>query len=119
MITTIIFKSLLTFFAIYGLVQLVKDICTFCTDIYKSKEKCTLVIKVRNGENSLEYTVRMLIWKFLSSSSGGYVPEILIVDMGSDDLTEQIAKRLCREYSFIYYTTSELYEKAKGNNDEI
>lgn len=119
MVTTIIYKSLLTFFALYGLVQLIKDVINFCTDIFNDKEKCTLVIKVKNGENSLEYTVRMLVWKMLGSSSLGYIPEILIVDMGSDDMTEKIAKKLCDEYSFIYYTTSELYEKAKGNKDEI
>ena len=98
---------------------MIKDIIDFCNEYYNDKKKCTLVIKVKNGENSLEYTVRMLIWKFLGSSSGGYIPEILIVDMGSDDMTEQIAERLCRQYHFIYYTTAELYEKAKGNSDEI
>ncbi len=119
MITTIVIRSIVTFFFIYGFVQLIKDIIAFSTDAYKERKKCTLVIKVKNGESSLEYTIRMLIWKFLSSSSGGYIPEILIVDMGSDDLTEKIAKKLCNDYSFIYYTTSELYEKAKGNKDEI
>ncbi|MBR5507850.1 MAG: hypothetical protein IKV88_07385 [Clostridia bacterium] len=119
MITTIFFKSLLTFFAIYGFVQILKDVYCFCIGVYRDKEKCTFVIKVKNCENSLEYTVRMLIWNFLSSSSGGYIPEILIVDMGSDDMTGQIAKNLSCEYSFIYYTTYELYEKSKGNKDEI
>ena len=110
----IVFKSLCTFFVIYGLVRFIGELVE---ELFRQKSKSTdymVVIKVKNSENTIEGTVRTLVWKFLNISSGGYIPDILIVDMGSSDNTLDIVKKLCDDYSFIYYTTAELYEKAKG-----
>ena len=68
-----------------------------------------VIIKVRNREKDLEYIVRSVVWRNLKQSGGGFVPNVLIVDMGSDDSTAAIARALADDYSFIYYITQEEY----------
>lgn len=111
----IIIKTLLTFFSVYGIFHFVKDIYTeFVAKNNFASNDIAVVIKVMNAAESLESTVRTIILKCLTNSYGGYIPDIIIVDMGSDDDTEMISKRLSDDYSFVYYTTYELYKKAKG-----
>ncbi|MBQ4526557.1 MAG: glycosyltransferase [Clostridia bacterium] len=110
----IIFKSLLTFFVIYGLFHFIKDLYgEFVTEKKYNSEDIAIVIKVKNSAESLEATVRAIILKCLTNSYGGYIPDIIIVDMGSDDDTEEISQKICNDYSFVYYTTYDLYMKAK------
>ena len=109
---TIVLKSIVTFLAFFGFVQLVKEIFNYIISEDDSNEYI-VVIKVKNSENTLEAAVRTVILKSLRDSSGGYIPEILIVDMGSEDATPQIAQKLCDDYSFIHYTTEEQYNNAK------
>lgn len=117
---SVLIKSFITFLAIYGFVQLIKDVIDFCAMPSGDNANDTvIVIKVKNSEETLEGAVRSVIWKCLKSSFWGKIPDILIVDLGSDDSTAQIAQKLCEDYSFIYYTTEDLYNKAKGYDDEI
>lgn len=106
-------RTFITFFAIYGLTQLIRDIVLFFAK-GKDNPKPTVVVKVLNAEESLEAVIRSLVWKTIKLTNGEFMPDILIVDMGSGDSTEEIAKRLCRDYSFISYTTKEIYEKIKS-----
>ena len=117
---TVLIKSFITFLAIYGFVQFIKDVIDFfAMSSVGNKNDTVIVIKVKNSEETLEGAVRSVIWKCLKTSFWGKIPDILIVDLGSDDSTALIAKKLCDDYSFIYYTTEELYNKAKGYDDEI
>lgn len=109
----VLLKTCITFFAVYGLFSLSKDLLHEIFKRDKLHDDVAIVIKVKNAGESLENTVRTIILKCLSVSFGGHIPDIIIVDMGSDDDTFKIAQKLCDDYSFIYYTTYELYEKAK------
>ena len=110
----VIFKTIITFLSLYGFVHLIKDIISeFTGKSNKCNDDIAVVIKVKNAEQSIEATVRNIILKCLSNSFGGYIPDIIIVDMGSDDDTAIIAQKLCDDYTFVYYTTYDLYEKAK------
>lgn len=113
-------KSIITFFVIYGIVYFVKEIIKFFTlQTGSNNEDLFVVIKAKNSQDTLEMTVRNIIWTFLNKSQGGYIPDILIVDMDSTDETLNIAKKLSQNYNFVYYTTNTLYEKAKVRDDEI
>lgn len=117
---TVIIKSLVTFFAIYGFVEFAKALYNcFAVPSNNPENDLVIVIKVKNSEETLEAAVRSVIWKCLNCAYGGKIPDILIVDLGSDDATAEIAKKLCDDYSFIYYTTDDLYRKAKGKQNEI
>ena len=116
--TDAIVKTLVTFFAVYGLMGFVREIIDFFFSPKRVYEDLVVVVKVLNSQDTLEATVRMILWKCLSHSHGSFTPNILIVDLGSSDDTPQIAKRLCNDYSFIEYTTNELYLKSKNIQKE-
>lgn len=110
----LIAKTIISFLVIYGFIALVKSVFSVVFSPKGSYDDIVVVVKVLNSEESLEATVRMILWKCLKFTHGGFVPNILIVDMGSTDSTAEIAKRLCADYSFIEYTTAELYNQAKN-----
>lgn len=111
----ILFKSVVTVLVIYALIDIFHKIivAVFLPEAYKN-ENTFVVIKVKNHEATLEGIVRTLIWKYLNLNNGGYIPDILIVDTGSDDETRLIAERLSNDYSFVFYTTEEQFEKMKN-----
>ena len=117
---SIILKTIMSFFVIYGFANLCKDIFIYLLN-NKSKDttETIIVMKVRNSQDTLENAVRSVIWKCLNQNNGGRIYDILIVDLGSFDDTALIAKKLSEDYSFVHYTTEELYKKAKGESDEI
>ena len=112
----IIFKTLVTFLTIYALMDI---FIRFVEHIFDSEPEISkdmfVVIKVVNQEERLEGIVRSIIWKELNVENSGSVPNIVIVDMGSEDCTRLIGERLADDYSFIYYVTSEEYEKFKDD----
>ena len=111
----IIIKTAVTFFAIYGFVCVIKDIAEFFVANQRLDDDIVVVIKVKDAAGSLEATVRLIMWRWLAITHGSHVPNILIVDLGSTDETAGIAKRLSADYSFIQYTTKELYDKSKSD----
>ncbi len=116
----VIIKCVLTFLVIYGFVNLIRDLFDFfLTEKNNNPTDTIIVIKVKNSAETLEGAVRSVILKALKHTYSPIVPDILIVDLGSEDETSIIAKKLCEDYPFIYYTTEELYNKAKGYKDEI
>ena len=114
----IVFKTVITFLAIYAVLDMViKLIDAFFGDKDAGDKRIFVVVKVLNQEKNLEYIIRSIIWKNLTSAKGGKLPAVLIVDMGSDDETSQIAMRLANDYSFIYYTDYKDFEKFKNSFD--
>lgn len=111
----IFWKAAVTVLVIYAVIDIVRRMVTA---VFRKKPAISddvfLVLKVKNQQSTLEGVVRALIWKHLRLNIGGFVPNILIVDMGSDDDTAEIAKRLCDDYSFIYFTTEEQYNGMKN-----
>ena len=111
---TIFWKAAVTVLVIYAVIDIARR---FFMAVFRKKpyisDDIFLVVKVKNQQDNLEGIVRLLIWKHLKLTAGGYVPNILIVDLGSQDDTAEIALRLCDEYAFIYYTTAEQYNKMK------
>ena len=116
----LIVRTVVTFFALYGLYKMTSDIFSFFAE-YNSCHKYgpVIVVKVKNHEESLECVIREIVFRSMKSAYTSDVPDILIVDFGSDDSTPEIARRLAGDFSFVYYTTAELYIKAlSSDNDE-
>lgn len=110
----ILFKSVITLLVIYALINIFQKILMsiFSPEPYKN-ENVFIVIKVKNHETTIEGVVRTIIWRYLKTEQGGCIPNILIVDTGSEDDTKIIAEKLSKDYSFVYYTTEEDFEKMK------
>ena len=113
----ILLKSVVTVLVIYAVIDILRNIifCFAGIDKY-TDNNAFIAIKVKNNDDELEGVVRRIIWHELKLTNGGYVPTILIVDMGSTDDTRKIALKLCDDYDFIYYTTEDEYIKIKENN---
>ncbi len=111
----ILFKTIITFLVFYAVIDIVSKLFSM---IFVRKPYCNedvfVILKVKNQETNLEYLIRTLIWKNLSISRGGYIPNVIIVDMGSDDNTKLIGEKLACDYSFIHYMTNDDYLKFKG-----
>lgn len=115
----IVLRSLYSFFLIYGIWSFFRNIVRYmCTSSFERCDEFAVVIKTRNSEETLEATVRSLICRILKDTKQCCVPDIIIVDFGSDDSTCEIAKKLSEDYSFVYFTTYELYNKTKGQKTE-
>ena len=112
----ILLKSIITVLVIYAVIDIAKNIVLyFISRKMGSADNVFIAIKVKNHQEHLERIIRKIIWQYLNLNNGGFIPSILIVDQGSTDDTPNIALRLCDDYSFIYYTTQEEYEKLKGD----
>lgn len=114
----ILLKSIITVLVIYALLDIAKNFVLYLIGIKNGVENVFIAIKVKNNQEQLEGIVRRIIWQQLKMSNGGYIPTILIVDMGSTDDTRNIALKLCDDYSFIYYTTEDEYIKLKSEDTE-
>lgn len=110
----IICKTVITFLVVYAVIDIFIRFISLklCPKVF-CNEDIFVVLKVCNQEEHLEGIVRSIIWNELNITNGGVVPNIVIVDMGSEDCTRLIGERLSDDYSFIYYTTVDEYEKFK------
>jgi len=106
-------KSVITFLVIYFIIETgIKLVKFFLSE--KERKDIFVFIHVKNQENNIEYIVRCTILNYLHKYGGRTVPYIVIVDKGSEDNTYEIAKKLCHDYDFLYYTTSDEYENFKN-----
>ena len=96
--------SVVSFFALYGIIQLVKNIFLLFTN---PRDDFYLIIKVKNQQDSVEYLIRDAIWRNLGRHR--FIPRVYIVDNDSTDDTINILRRLEREYEFITVLTKDEY----------
>ena len=109
----ILLKSFATFSVIYFIIELAtKTVKLIFND--EDKKDVFVFIHVKNQEDTIEYVVRCTAINYLHKYGGRTVPYIVIVDRGSEDQTPVIAQKLCSDYDFIYFTTSEKYEEFKN-----
>lgn len=107
----IIWKVFVTFLIIYFLFDVAEKIAAFkaCD---RKKEK-VIIIKVKNRAGDIEGVIRGLVWRCLKDSFGGFVPYIIVIDMGCRDETMEIVRRLSSEYSFLIPMTLDEYEQIR------
>lgn len=113
---SVFFKSVFCFLSVYAVIDITRRLIGLAFSKNPAvKDDVFVVIKIKKHTKCIEGVVRSIIWQSLSLGGGGFVPSILIVDMGTDSETAQIAQKLCDEYGFIYYTTEEKYESMKDS----
>ena len=111
----IFWKALVTVLVIYAVVDIVSRFLEAVLNPKSYNNNDTfVVIRVKNQEKNLECAVRSVVWQCLKVSRGERIPNILIVDGGSSDETPEIAQKLCSQYSFVFYTTEDHFEKMKN-----
>ena len=85
----------------------------------KSTKDVFVFIHVRNQEENIEYIIRCTIFNYLHTYGGRIVPYIVIVDKGSSDKTEIIARKLSKDYDFVYYATEDEYNQFKKDIESV
>ena len=108
-ITSNIFAdALFWFFAVIGVFSLISDISTLiCSYFSKTEPNASIVISVKNQQDSIEATMYNLIRSASRMFCRKNQPKIIVVDLGSDDDTLKILSFFRREYDFIEVTDAE------------
>ena len=103
MMNQVLIQSTVTFFAVFGLIELVRKLVARFL-VQKDESGRFIVLTVKDQQDTVEALIRSCVFQSLARSRGSEVPKILVVDMGSVDETPNILSRLENEYSFIYVT---------------
>ena len=106
-------KSVITFLVVYSIIDIFLKLLKIF-DVKNCTKEMFVFIHVKNQEESIEYIVRNTIFQYLNKFGGRQVPYVVIVDKGSEDKTSEIAKKLCDDYDFLYYTTIDKYLEFKN-----
>lgn len=104
--TDVFFPALICFFAIFGIIQLAKNIYN---EVCKNSNEFFIVISVKNQQDYIEDIIRTTVWKSLHRLGGREVPQIYVVDCGSTDETLDILSRICDNYDFVTVLSREEY----------
>ena len=101
-----IFKAFCIVTIIFCVVTVVKKFIYSCKKTNFFNHNCFVIIKINDCKNEIEGIIRNVIWKSLSISNGGFIPNILVVDNGMCIETLEIVRKLMNDYSFIFYITT-------------
>lgn len=107
----IIIKSLCIVLLIYAVITIISK---FVETSKKPSKIYFAVIKIDETTDNIEMLLRSIIWKSLSISGGGFVPNILVVDGGANEEVINIVFKLAKEYEFIYYIKEDEYNEFRS-----
>lgn len=107
--SSILLKTTITFLVVYAVIDIISGFLTYLFKNSSCKNDVFVFIHVKNQEKTIEYIVRSTIINYLNKYGGRIVPFIVIVDKGSIDQTEDISRKLCKDFEFVYYTTYDKY----------
>ncbi len=83
--------------AIYGLIEIVRNIIYLYTYTKLKSDGIYLIIAVKNQEERIEGILRAILFKILYGREE-YFKNIILADLKSTDSTKEIAKKLSEEY---------------------
>lgn len=79
--------------AIYGLIEIIKNIYYICSTTNLHNEGIYLIIACKNQENKIEAYMRSVLFRLVYGKEE-YIKQILVTDLSSNDETLDILKRL-------------------------
>ena len=90
--------------AIYGLLEIIKNIIYIFTYTKFQSNGIYIIIAVKNQEDEIEGFLRSSLFKILYGKEE-YLKNIIVADLKSEDKTKEIAKRLEDEYDCLKVTS--------------
>lgn len=113
-----ILNMLLWVLAIYGLIELLKNIYYIFTCTNLSTDGIYLILACKNQENNIEAYMRSIFFRLVYGKEE-YIKEIIVTDLNSNDETLEILKKLQKEHNEMkiikWKTCKELIENLKEN----
>lgn len=89
--------------ALYGLIEIIKNIIYICTYTNLSSDGIYVIIAAKNQENKIEGFLRTLLFKIMYGKEE-YVKDIIVTDLNSTDETMKILNKLSKDYDNIKVT---------------
>lgn len=90
--------------AIYGLIEIIKNIINIFTYTKFKSDGIYLIIAVKNQEEKIECFLRSSLFKILYGKED-YLKNIIVADLKSTDKTKEIAKKMELEYECLKVTS--------------
>lgn len=86
--------------AIYGLIELIKQIIYICTYTNLKSDGIYVIIAAKNQENRIEGFLRTLMFRLIYGKEE-CVKDVIVTDLDSTDDTMEIITRLSKDYDCI------------------
>ena len=99
-----ILNTIFWIFAIYGFLEIIKNIIDIFTYTKFQSDGIYLNIAVKNQEEKIEGFLRSSLFKILYGKED-YLKNIIVVDLKSTDKTKEIAKKMESEYNCLKVTS--------------
>lgn len=113
-----ILNMLLWVFAIYGLIELIKNIYYICSCTNLRTDGIYLILACKNQENNIEAYMRSILFRLVYGKEE-YIKDIIVTDLNSNDATLEILKKLQKEHKEIkiisWKTCKEIIENLEEN----
>lgn len=93
-----ILKSLIWILAIYGLIDIIKDILATFSKPKINIDDTYIIIAVKNKSNSIENLLRNILFKIFYMKDESNT-NVIVTDLGSNDETTEILNRLKQDYN--------------------
>ncbi len=84
--------------AIYGLIEIIRNIYYICSITNLKNEGIYLIIACKNQENNVETYIRSVFFRLVYGKEE-YIKNILVTDLNSSDKTIDILRKLQEEYT--------------------
>ncbi len=101
--------------AIYGLIEIIKNIIYIFTYTNLKSDGIYIIIAVKNQEDRVEGFFRTTIFRLLYGKED-CIKDIIVTDLDSTDKTKEILNKLSEEYDYIKVTN---WKKCKEIIDDI
>ena len=113
-----VLNTILWTLALYGLVEIIKNVIYICTYTKLKSDGIYMVIAVKNQEQKIEGFMRSILFRFLYGKEE-CVKDIIVADLDSQDETKQILNRMQKEYDILkvidWKECKELIENVREN----
>lgn len=95
-----IFNIILWTLAIYGLIEIIKEIIRIYTYTNLKSDGIYIIVAVKNQENKIEGFLRSFLFRIIYGKEEN-IKDIIVADLDSNDETPNILNRLNKEYKDI------------------
>ena len=108
-------NALLWTLALYGLFEIIRTIMIYFSTYKGKKSKgIYIIIAVRNEEENIEGFIRSMVFKILYGKDES-IKQIIVLDLNSEDKTQEILQKLSDDYECINYMNLEEVSKFYKN----
>ena len=98
-----IINGLFWILALYGLIEIIKNIIYICTYTNLKSDGIYVIIATKNQENKIEVFLRTILFRIIYGNDD-CIKDIIVTDLNSTDDTMKILNKLSKDYDNIKVT---------------